>query len=248
MIIRKIEGIVVSTVDYKESSKIINILTKSDGLFGVMAKGSKRLKSNISASSNILSYGVFHLCARDNGMPNLLEVDIIDNFKIIRKDLIKTNYAIYLLELASQVYRHDNNNEIYDLLITGLKKINEGYDEVVISLIIELKLLYYLGIMPSIDKCVGCGSNNDIVTVSSYRGGYLCKNCATGEKIYNIKTIKLIRMFYYVDLSRVTKIDISSNIKKELNLFVSDYYDRYAGLYLKSKSFLEEFSYINNDI
>lgn len=240
--IKKVEGIIVSTVNYKENSKIINILTKEDGIIGVLAKGSRKLKSNISATSNILTYGVFYLDIKNRGLANLTEVDVINNFKQIKKDLVKLNYATYLLELSSQVYRHDNNNEIYELLISGLTKINENYDAESINLIIELKLLDYLGIKPIIDKCVCCGSSNDIVTISSYKGGYLCKNCINNEKVFNIKTLKLIRMFSYVNLNKVTKLDISNNIKRELNLFVDDYYDRYSGLYLKSKTFLNEYS------
>ena len=236
--IKKVEGIIVSTVDYKESSKIINILTSDEGIIGVLARGSRRLKSKIAASSNLLTYGIFHLNSRNNGMNSLIEVDVLDNFKNIRKNLFKMNYAIYLLELSSQVCRHEANNDIYSLLIEGLKKINDGYDESIITAIIELKLLDYLGIRPIIDKCVNCGNSNDIVTISSYKGGYLCKDCINQEKVLNIKTIKLIRMFYYVDISKISKIDISDNIKKEINAFIDDYYDRYAGLYLKSKELL----------
>ena len=43
--IKKLEGIIVSEVDYKESSKIINIYTKDEGIIGCLARGSKRLKS-----------------------------------------------------------------------------------------------------------------------------------------------------------------------------------------------------------
>ena len=103
-------------------------------------------------------------------------------------------------------------------------------------------MLDYLGIRPCIDKCVSCHNTSDIVTISSYRGGYLCKNCLNNEKIVNIKTIKLLRMFYYVDISKIEKLEISENIKKELNLFIDDYYDRYSGLYLKSKNFLNKIS------
>ena len=46
-------------------------------------------------------------------------------------------------------------------------------------------------------------------------------------------------MFYYVDISKIDKIEISDNIKNEINEFVDDYYDRYSGLYLKSKQFLK---------
>ena len=127
-------------------------------------------------------------------------------------------------------------------MITGLSKINENYDANVVTSIIELKLLEYLGIKPVINQCVSCGNKNDIVTISSYKGGYLCKDCVGSEYIYHIKTMKLIRMFYYLDLSKVTKLDISPTIKKELNQFIDDYYERYSGLYLKSKTFLQEYS------
>ena len=47
-------------------------------------------------------------------------------------------------------------------------------------------------------------------------------------------------MFYYVDLSKVSKIEVSAKVKNEINHFLDDYYDRYTGLYLKSKQFLQE--------
>lgn len=243
--IKKFEGIVISTVNYKESSKIINVFTKDDGIVGLMAKGAKKANSKISYGSDVLSYGSFYVNVKnDHSMANLVEVDIINPFKVIRKDIIKLNYAIYLLELASQVYRHDNDKEIYCLLKEGLIKINDDFDPRVITNIVELKMLHFLGIKPSIDCCVQCGNSNDIVTISSYKGGYLCKECARGEKIFNLKTIKLIRMFYYVDLGKITKLDISDHIKEEIGMFIDEYYDRYSGLYLKSKNFLNEFAKI----
>lgn len=237
--IKKIEGIIVSEVDYKESSKIINILSPDEGIIGVLARGSKKVKSNLSGVTSKLTYGYFHINYKENGLSTLIEVDIIDGFRTIKKNLDMISYASYLLELSSMVYKHDNNKEVYKLLISSLKKINEGYDYEVITSILELKLLEYLGIKPVIDSCVNCGTKDNIVTISSYRGGYLCKNCARNENIVNIKTIKLLRMFYYVDIDKISKLDISDNIKKELNKFIDDYYDRYSGLYLKSKIFLK---------
>lgn len=239
--IKKIEGIIVSTVDYKENSKIINILTKDQGLIGCLAKGSKSPKSKLAAVSNVLCYGLFHLNTHDDQMYYLQEADLLNTFKQIRKDIIKTNYALFLLELSTQVCRHENQKNIYPLLIEGLLKINDNYDPQVITNIIELKFLDTLGIKPIIEKCVTCGTTNNIITISSHKGGYLCCHCAGSEYIYQLKTLKLIRLFYYVDLSKISKLEISDNIKKEINLFVDDYYERYSGLYLKSKNFLEQF-------
>ena len=46
-------------------------------------------------------------------------------------------------------------------------------------------------------------------------------------------------MLKYVDISKISKLDLSSNIKKEINDFINEYYDKYTGLYLKSKDFLK---------
>mgnify|MGYP003296071359 CR=1 FL=1 len=237
--IKKFEGIVLSEVDYKESSKIINVFTKEIGIIGILARGTKRVKSKLSGVTSKLTYGYFHVNYKENGLSTLIEVDIIDKFKNIRKDIGRMSYSVYLLELADRVYRHEGNMLVYNLLISSLKKIDEGFDYRVISNIFELKMLDFLGIRPIIDECVNCGSKVDIVTISSYRGGYLCKNCAYGEVIVNIKTIKLLRMFYYVDIGKITKLDVSENVKKELSHFIYDYYDRYSGIYLKSREFLQ---------
>ena len=237
--IKKIEGIVVSEIDYKESSKIINVLTPEYGVIGLIARGTKQVKSKLSGVTSKLTYGYFHVNFKENGLSNLMEVDIIDRFKNIRKDINLMSYSVYLLELADRVYKHDNDSEIYNMLIASLKKIDEGFDYKVITQIFELKMLDFLGIRPVIDECVNCGNKQDIVTISSYRGGYLCKNCVHGEAIVNIKTIKLLRMFYYVDISKIDKLEIADNIKHELALFIYDYYDRYSGIYLKSREFLQ---------
>ena len=244
--IEKVEGIVVSEVDYKESSKIINVLSPQYGVIGIIAKGTKKVNSNLSSVSSKLTYGYFHVKYNSKGLSTLLEVDVIDKFKNIKRDISLMSYALYLLELADRVYKHDNDRQIYELLIASLKKIDEGYDYKVIANIFELKMLDFLGIRPVVDECVNCGSKHDIVTISSYKGGYLCKDCVRGEVIVNIKTIKLLRMFYYVDISKITKLDISDKIKNELSQFIYDYYDRYSGIYLKSRDFIKNLEKISS--
>ena len=43
----EVEGIILSTQDYGETSKILNVITKEYGVIGVIAKGCKSLKSNL---------------------------------------------------------------------------------------------------------------------------------------------------------------------------------------------------------
>lgn len=235
---KKIEGIVVSEYPFEESSKIIKIFTK-DGIIDVIAKGAKKLKSPFFSVTSKLSYGIFNISYKENGLSKLLDADIFNDFRNIKKDISKVSYATYITELIIKVFKHDNNSNIYDLYMQGLNKINSGYDPLVISNIIRLKMLDYLGIRPIIDRCVECGNTTDIATISSYYGGYICKNCLKNEKIVSTKTISLIRGLYYVDISKITKLEIPNDVKIELDQFIDDYYDRYSGIYLKSKIFLD---------
>ncbi len=235
---KKVEGIVVSEVSFEDTSKIINIFTKN-GIIGVIAKGAKRLKSPFFSVTSKLSFGVFNIYYKEKGLSKLVDADILNDYRNIRKDIKKISYATYISELVVQVYKHESNKNIYDLFVISLDKINKGYDPMMIMNILRLKLLNYLGIRPVIDKCIECGNTSDIVTISSYKGGYICKNCYRGEKIVSPKTISLIRGLYFVDLSRITKIDVEDVVKEEIDLFINDYYERYSGIYLKSKTLLD---------
>lgn len=234
-----VEGIIVSEKAYSETSKIIDIVTKKYGLISVLAKGAKSMKSKLRSTTTKLTLASFSIVYKENKLSTLIEVDVINFYKNIKKDITKISYATYILELATQVVKQTGHIEIYENLLSTLNKIEENYDPLVLINILELKYLNYLGVMPIIDGCSKCGNPN-IITISSDVGGYLCKECRTNETIVSEKTIKLIRMFYYVDINKITKLDINEKVKEEINYFLSNYYDRYTGLYLKSKSFIKK--------
>lgn len=244
MKIESIEGIVLSETNYSESSKILNVLTKEHGLIGIMSKGCRNMKSKLRAASRKLIYGTFHIYYKENGLSTLIGVDIINSFSNTMMDLEKISYASFILELSNQVVKQTEESEVFDLLKDSLIKIEEGLNPMAITNILELKYLDYLGVSPSIDACAHCGSNKQIVTLSSDAGGYICRECYQNEPIVSEKTIKMIRMFYYVDIKNITKLDVSKEVSSEINRFLDDYYDRFTGLYLKSKDFIKKINQI----
>ena len=240
MKIQEVEGIVLGETNYSESSKILNVLTKEYGLIGIMSKGSRNMKSKLRGVSRKLVYGTFHIYYKENGLSTLIGVDVKNSFNEILKDLTKISYASYMVDLTLQVVKQNDEEDIYELLKQILLKMEENLSPSVLTNILEIKLLNYLGVSPMLDGCSICGSTKDIITLSSTRGGYVCRNCYTDEGIISDKAIKLIRMFYYVDIASITKLDISTDTLKEINKFIEDYYDRYTGIYLKSKNFLRK--------
>ena len=240
MKIESVQGIVLSETNYSESSKILNVLTEEHGLIGIMSKGCRNMKSKLRGVSRKLIYGTFHIYYKENGLSTLIGVDVINSFSKTMMDLEKISYASFLLDLSQQVVRQTEEKEVFTLLKDTLLKIEEGLNPMALTNILELKYLTYLGVTPSIDACAHCGSDKQIVTLSSDAGGYVCRNCYQNEPLVSDKTIKMIRMFYYVDIKNISKLDISKEVSIEINRFLDDYYDRFTGLYIKSKDFIKK--------
>jgi len=233
-----VEGIIINVKNYGDTSKIIDILTKEYGVIGVIAKGCKSIKSNLRSVTDKLTYATFTIYFKKDKLSILSEASVINNFSNIKKDIEKISYASFLIDLTNQVYKQCEDNNLYDLLISSLIKINDNFNPLIITNILELKYLEYLGVMPNLNGCSICGSKS-VVTLSSDKGGYLCSKCHTNEHIVSDKAIKLVRMYTLVDINKIEKLDIKKDVVYEVNNFIDDYYDRYTGLYLKSKTFLK---------
>ena len=247
MKIESIVGITLTETNYSETSKILNVLTKEHGLIGIISKGCRNPKNKLHGVSRKLIYGTFHIYYKENGLSTLIGVDIINSFSKTIMDLEKVSYASYIIDLCNQVVKQNDDEEILDLTISTLEKIDEGLNPIALTNILELKLLDFLGVRPNIDNCSYCGSDKAIVTLSSDAGGYICSDCYNNEPLVSDKTIKMIRMYYYVDIKNITKLDVSSEVTNEINTFLDDYYDRYTGLYMKSKDFIKKVNQINKN-
>lgn len=236
--LQEVEGIIVKETSYGETSKIIDVYTK-DGIIGIMCKGAKALKSPFRATTLKFTYAKFIIYYKENKLSLLKSVDVINPLSTIKNDIVLLSYLNYLTELTTQVVKQAIDDIYEDFIITVLK-INEGLDPLIMCNILEIKYLDYLGVGLNLNACINCGSTKNIITIDGDRGGYICSNCYQNEPIVEPKTIELLRMYYYVEIKSITKLRISDKVKKEINNFLDTYYDRYTGLYLKSKNFLKK--------
>lgn len=240
--LEKVEGIVLRERDYGESSKILDLLTKEHGIISVLARGSKKPKNVLSNVSSKLTYGNFEIYYKEDKLSTLTSVDVINNLIEVRKDMFKIGYASYLMELTYQVLKQRTGTsieEIYNIFIASILKINEGYSPITIKNIVEMKYLMYLGVFPTLDKCAMCGRTDNIVTISSDLNGLLCKSCRKDETIVKLDTIKYLRMYNYIDISKITKLNINDDTVKEIDKFLNDYYEKHTGLYFATKKFID---------
>ena len=234
-----VKGLVLNETNYSDSSKILNVLTSEYGLIGIISKGCRNLKSKLRGSSRKLVYGTFHFYYKENGLSTLISIDVINDYPKTIMNLERVVYASYLLDLTRQVVKQSKDSNILPLVVSSLDKIENGLNPAVVTNILELKYLDFLGVSPIVTGCAVCGKTTNIVSLSPTAGGFICKDCYQNEGYYSDKAIKLLQMYYYVDLEKITKIDVNSKVNEEINKFLEDYYDRYTGIYLNSKKMLK---------
>ena len=215
----EVNGIVLHETVFGESSKILQILTLEHGLIGAIAKNALNIRSPMRNKAVKFSYAKFNIIYKENKLSTIVSIDILDNLTTLKSDIILIGYLTYLCDLTYQVLKNNNELSIYHILVPGLLKMNANLDPLVLTNIIELKYLKYLGVSLNLDSC---------------------KNCYHNEYIVNPKTITMIRKYLYVDISSITSLNISNEVKLDINMFLTRYYDTYTGLYLKSKNFLNK--------
>jgi len=240
--ISKFEGIIITETPYGDNSKIINILTREHGIVGIMCSNAKSIKNPNRTKTLKFTYGYFHIKYNENKLSKLVDVDVIDNLTKIKSDIELISFMSYITDLTYQVAKQNDDGMIYDLYISTVLKLNSGQNPLILTNILELKYLEYLGVGLNLDSCIKCGNKTHIVTLDPDEGGYICQNCYHNEKLLDPKSIKLIRMYYLIDIHSIAEIKIKSSVANEINYFLDKYYERYTGIYLKSKDFLKRIS------
>lgn len=234
-----VEGFIVKETSYGETSKIINVFTKERGIVGVYARGCKSLKSRNRVSTLPLTYAKFNIKYKQDKLSTLISADIIDDFAVIKSDILKISYFNYIIDLSVQVFKECLNINIYTLMKNSIIKINSGLDPAVITNILETKYLYYLGCNINLTICSNCGKEEQVTYIDINTKDVLCSKCNATYSDKFAKVISLVSKYQELNIENVKNISIDKDINFLINQLIKNYYNDLTGIYVHSKEFLE---------
>lgn len=214
-------GLVLKETIYKESSKILTVLTSQEGKITVNAKGARRKGSKSAAGTQLFTYSEMTLYAGKAGWV-LTEVRSIEQFPGIREDIDKLALASYFAEALSAVSDEDTPNpEVLQLGLNCLYALSEKLkpDEV-IKETFEMRLMSIAGYMPYLEGCPVCGKREPEEPYFSLGGSVHCKMCGTGDNMPSVKissgTLQAMRYIVGSDPKKIFSFNISEESAKEL--------------------------------
>lgn len=242
---KKVEGIVLRTIDYGENHKILTVLTVHYGKIAMLARGAKKPHSQLGAVSQPFTYGMYVLMIGEKGMGTLTQGEVIDSYRDVRVDLVKAAHASYFCELVDRfTEEREPSHGLFLLLDTQLKYLATGKDPDVLARLFEVKMLDIAGIRPDLHHCAACYRPLDAsIRFSILHGGPLCSDChGADERAVWIKpvTLKLLQTFQQMDVRRLGEVNVSPTVKRQLGKVLRQYMDEYAGVQLRSRAFLDQ--------
>ncbi len=189
----------------------------------------------------------------------LYEVDMIEDYKNLRKDIDIYLFSPKLIQLSRILCQErDNNKNIFYLIrdvfksLDGLETVSAGRPPVSINTVLLKYEIYFIsnllkftGIFPNFSNCVGCSEKNlqNRFDFSLKKGGVICKSCA--EDKYNeftyaginklpVNFINLSNLMVESDLSIISKLIVKEEMLAECSIFLRDFLSFHTGKRLKS--------------
>ncbi len=228
MIILNTQGIVLKAVRYEENDVILTLFTRKLGKIAAIAKGAKRNKSSLLASSQLFSYSNYTLKKHGN-MYKVTQSDTIKSFYDISYDIEAFSYATYIIKLVeNSIFENQTNNRLFILLAQTLYLYTQNeVDKKFITRAFELKFLDYIGIRPVLNRCSSCSKKLDTPSLFNIdEGGVICSTCndfTQDSMKVDVTTIRLMEYILRNDILKCSKAKVSKYIVYELENVLRKY-------------------------
>lgn len=171
-------GIVLREVNYKESDKILTVLTRESGKLTVNARGCRRKNSVIAAPSQLLCYSELTLYEYQNRW-SIKEGEVLREWRNVRRDLDKLSLASWFAELTETLTAEDvPAPDVLRLLLNSLYALDELDKPLLqVKAAFEMKMMALAGYEPMLACCAVCGEDVDEPRFHLSQGALHCPRC-----------------------------------------------------------------------
>jgi DNA repair protein RecO (recombination protein O) len=188
----KSEAIVLRSIRYGETDRIVHLYTPHHGRIGAIAKGARRSRSRFGARLEPF----FHIRAvLREGRGDLYTITAVDSVAVhrgLRDHAATLDAAARACDAVARLFETtDPHPEVFRLLANELAVLNAdaGQARPANGLAFRLKLLLAAGIVPQLASCAACGELEHLRSFSAAAGGVVCSACEAaafplGEESY----------------------------------------------------------------
>ena len=154
----KAEGLVLRETEYKDSDKLLTVLTKDRGQLTLRARGVRSRNSKLKGGCQLLAYSEFTIYESRSGM--LVDEAVpIELFMPLRQDIELLSLASYFAQVAEVLSQEDEPSPgLLSLCLNSFYVLSKlKTPQMLVKAVFELRAACLAGYEPILDFCPVCG-------------------------------------------------------------------------------------------
>ncbi len=162
----KTQGLVLREVAYKDTDKLLTVLTRDYGKMTLKARGVRRSGSPLKASCQLLACGEFTIFEY-RGMSTINEAQTVELFPELRTDLELLSLGTYFAQVAEVLSQEDDPNPaLLSLTLNALYALGKlRKPQGLVKAVFELRAACLAGYTPDLEGCRSAGIRSRIVLI-----------------------------------------------------------------------------------
>lgn len=238
----RVMGMVLSAATIGEYDKRVVLLTKERGRICAFARGARRPRSPLSASTEPFTFGEFYIYkGRDSY--TIEQVEAQNYFPELRKDLDDLYMGLYFCEVAGYFTREGMGaKDELNLLYLSLRALSlPSLPRELVRYIYELRMLGIAGEAPRIFDCMRCGGTAGLHHFYVGEAGIVCDRCHDGRTGITISetTIYTLQHIVASPLQKLYTFTVKENVLLELGEVAGRYFAAHTDQSFKSLAMIE---------
>ena len=198
-------AMVLSTLRYGETSKIVRLATPEHGVLSAIAKGASRPRSRFGASLQVLSVGQAHvLLSQRRDLHTLTGFELAALPVRLTENVARFAAAAAMAELVIAVAAAGPNPVVFTTLVEEVASLERSSAAEVPPAALRAlwRLIGVLGFAPTLDSCVIDGREVPSGIPAAFgasEGGVVCDACAKGRDVTRLPPEALTDLRHLLD-------------------------------------------------
>jgi DNA repair protein RecO (recombination protein O) len=224
MIIRS-DAVVLRSMPYGETSRIVSLFTRERGRLSVMAKGARVPGSRFGAALQPMSYCqcvFYHKPGR--GIQTLSDASLIEPLHRVHRDMDRLSIALRMVELVSALTHEEEANPfLFNLLVQVLHYLDGAppYPQNLLPYF-QLRMARALGFGPRVERLSveAVGDHGGFVSLAT---GSIVPGATEHARHASRKAIRSYAVFARADVENVVRMDVPPDVAREVERLVDDF-------------------------
>lgn len=224
-------AIVIHTIKYSDTSLIVKMYTRSDGLKSYMIKGVLTSKKKVLKPAYFQPLTQLNITANHNNKGRLCsikEAHVLNPVITIYKSVTKQSIVLFLSEIVSNsVKEEEANTQLYEYLETAVSWLDQHENIANFHLIFLIHLTKFLGFYPDISQL-------DKTAFDLHQG--IFTDTAKGKDVIFGKKLAVFKQLLGTDFDTVESISFHQSERRSILQTIIRYFELHLDGFRKPKS------------